>query len=1031
MVSKPIQWVFGIILLIGVGLGVFVEYDKAAEIKGYLGEGAKRVEESIKANGCLTQNAEANIAQYLRSNGMDPANIYFNASTGRQSYGSTAVNGALGYDFTIEVPGFNLPIYKVYLEKEIPNVNSDYVTGMTADTSACVGDFSNFGGVQMSTTDLGPTPTTNVTNPSIPTSLTFSGPTTVTVGQGGQYSGVVSMGATAAPAGTQVEISSPNGTTMATTQADGSFSVTITFPSVGPQVITAKAGIGTAAETVTVAAGAPVQLLLTNPSSGTGNYQTVIGNSISIQGMVTDASSNPVSLASISVTSDTSDVPNQTIKTNTQGAFNFTYTPKSVTTQHVTFTINSLTATANVSIQQGTPQSITLQSSTGSSYSSSPLTITAGQAINLKGNVAGLYGSPVSGVTVSVASPTDGIDNMAPNGSITTDTAGNFTNLDVVLTQTGTQAIQATTAGINSPAQIQVNVNPAGAAKVANLAVTPDQIASGGTVTVTGQILDSYGNPVQAGTALTLVGPVTTTNATTGSGGQFALTQTVSTPGMATLKVQSNGATLNGGTVAVNVLPTGAYSLAVSLSSDQVLTGGSLTATITLKDNTGTPISGKSITLSESPEPSALVTTHVTTDNSGQASVTVGPVTKVGYESLTAAMDGVANVIGTSTFQVLARPPSLLIANVSPSTTQVWTASNPVPLPVISGTVTDSYANPIFGASVNVSGGYGANVSGSTDSNGYYSLSVKPTNIGGPFALSFAVSSTQGNFNTVQGSLTVTAPITVPVDKVLAGTVIAGQTGTMPNKVGSGTVITPGPTDQAIPQGYYGGALTDGKVKGVVVPPANVLTGTTIAGTAGTMPVHIGGANVNSLSWWTGGGSTVYLEPPVGYYDGSTWTYYTDPNLVSRNIKNGVSILGVTGTAQTLTINAGDAIASESTTVQQNTSSNWVQYQNMGFRINTPGTYRLKFDIYGPSGGTSAYGQVRVNGTTVGTTFKYVCSYPPSVWETMQEDITLNAGDYVTLWFYADPYVGYPNSEVRNFSLCYGVANASSLGSWQ
>ncbi len=38
--------------------------------------------------------------------------------------------------------------------------------------------------------------------------------------------------------------------------------------------------------------------------------------------------------------------------------------------------------------------------------------------------------------------------------------------------------------------------------------------------------------------------------------------------------------------------------------------------------------------------------------------------------------------------------------------------------------------------------------------------------------------------------------------------------GTMPNKVGSGMVITPGVADQAIAQGYYGGSVADGKVLG-------------------------------------------------------------------------------------------------------------------------------------------------------------------------------------------------------------------------
>ncbi len=194
-----------------------------------------------------------------------------------------------------------------------------------------------------------------------------------------------------------------------------------------------------------------------------------------------------------------------------------------------------------------------------------------------------------------------------------------------------------------------------------------------------------------------------------------------------------------------------------------------------------------------------------------------------------------------------------------------------------------------------VSGGYGTNVSNSADANGYYKISIKPINIGGPFALSFSVTSIYGTYNTIQSNITVTAAIVVPVDKVLAGTVIAGQTGTMTNKVGSGTVITPGPVDQAIPQGYYDGAMGSGKVSAVTVPSGKVLSGTTIAGTAGTMPAHTGGANTLSLNWWTGGGSTVYLLPPAGYFDGSTWTYYTDPNLVSGNIKSGVSVLGVTG----------------------------------------------------------------------------------------------------------------------------------------
>lgn len=62
------------------------------------------------------------------------------------------------------------------------------------------------------------------------------------------------------------------------------------------------------------------------------------------------------------------------------------------------------------------------------------------------------------------------------------------------------------------------------------------------------------------------------------------------------------------------------------------------------------------------------------------------------------------------------------------------------------------------------------------------------------------------------------------------------QTGTMPDKVGSATVITPGTTDQAIPQGYFGGATADGKVKGDAnLIAANILSGKSIFGVAGSV----------------------------------------------------------------------------------------------------------------------------------------------------------------------------------------------------
>jgi hypothetical protein len=93
-----------------------------------------------------------------------------------------------------------------------------------------------------------------------------------------------------------------------------------------------------------------------------------------------------------------------------------------------------------------------------------------------------------------------------------------------------------------------------------------------------------------------------------------------------------------------------------------------------------------------------------------------------------------------------------------------------------------------------------------------------------------------GNFQCVGkgGGGTATTP------QLLSGytaTVDSGQiTGTMPNKVGSGTVITPGSVAQAIPQGYYSGAMGDGEVNGDAnLASANILPGKSIFNVAGAV----------------------------------------------------------------------------------------------------------------------------------------------------------------------------------------------------
>jgi len=138
---------------------------------------------------------------------------------------------------------------------------------------------------------------------------------------------------------------------------------------------------------------------------------------------------------------------------------------------------------------------------------------------------------------------------------------------------------------------------------------------------------------------------------------------------------------------------------------------------------------------------------------------------------------------------------------------------------------------------------------------------------GGVYTLRY--NATSGNFilqgEGASGNATASDLLSGKTASTDAGDIV----GTMPNKVGSGTVITPSTVDQAIPQGYYGGTILDGKVSGDAnLIPSNIKRGKTIFGVVG--------AASEDVSTWT--------------YFASTTSNYTLPSGVSAlvGITNGL-----------------------------------------------------------------------------------------------------------------------------------------------
>lgn len=165
--------------------------------------------------------------------------------------------------------------------------------------------------------------------------------------------------------------------------------------------------------------------------------------------------------------------------------------------------------------------------------------------------------------------------------------------------------------------------------------------------------------------------------------------------------------------------------------------------------------------------------------------------------------------------------------------------------------------------------------------------------------------------------------------------------GTMPEN--GALNYTPSASAQTIPAGH----TTGGTVAAVSVPVASVLAGTTIAGQAGTMP--------NKSGAWQGGAfegfdptDGVLLKPAAGYYDGNTnsYVYYKDPNHVAANIVAGVTDYGVTGTATVESLGGRKYASGSSTTVSGSQGAGYSTITGLAF---TPSVVIL----YNPAQGTS------------------------------------------------------------------------------
>lgn len=237
-------------------------------------------------------------------------------------------------------------------------------------------------------------------------------------------------------------------------------------------------------------------------------------------------------------------------------------------------------------------------------------------------------------------------------------------------------------------------------------------------------------------------------------------------------------------------------------------------------------------------------------------------------------------------------------------------------------------------------------------------------------------------------------------------------TGSMPNR--GAVLITPGPSDQAISAGYHNGA---GKVAGVPVPAANVLAGTTIAGTPGQMPNRSAENNhMPGLEKTVWAGDRYFIRPPAGYYNGSTWVTAPEPQLRPENFRAGVIVGGMIGNLKTIGPGSDTRLYHD---VGPSGILATAPKIGMGCLISVAGTYRVQFYLK-VDDGSLGYGQIYVNGSPRGT-LRTVSS---SFLQGFQEDITINGDEKIHVYVWTNKSGAYVT--IQDFTISTDIKVTTS-----
>ena len=500
-------------------------------------------------------------------------------------------------------------------------------------------------------------------------------------------------------AGQTVSVLAGNGATTAptvTTQPDGTVEISVTSQTAGISAVTASINNSSQSRNVTfIADVSTAQIASLEVTQDNAVADGAMANTLLVR--VTDAFGNTLAGQTVSVLADTGTTVAPTVITGLDGTVEISVTSQTAGTSAVTASINSSTASRNVTFVADvrTAKIADLVVIKDGSVADGAM------ANTLRVKITDAFGNTLAGQTVSV---------LADNGATTAPTVTTQPDGTVEISVTSqTAGISAVTATINNSTASQnvMFIADVRTAKIADLVVTRDNSVADGAMANTLQVkvTDANGNTLAGQTVSVLADNSATTAPTviTEPDGMVEISVTSQTAGTSAVTASINNSSLSQSVKFIADVSTAQIAM-LEVTQDNAVADGAMANTLQVKvtDAFGNALSGQTVSVLAGN--GATVAPTVITEPDGTAEI---PVT-----SQTAGVSAVTATINNSsqsrnvTFVADVRTAQIadLVVIKDGSEADGATANT------LRARVTDAFGNALAGQTVSVLADNGATV---------------------------------------------------------------------------------------------------------------------------------------------------------------------------------------------------------------------------------------------------------------------------------------------------------------------------------